>query len=417
MIRAGFFSVLAACLFSLALASCVTTDGSAIFEDGEATDITASSTTETQGTTPQTPQSRVSAGTLREPVKVAILAPQSGPNAAMGEALIQAAQLAVFDLDEPQFQIVPKDSQGTAEGARRAVDEAAREGVKLILGPLFAKEVETAKAAARSYGLTLIGFSTDWRVAGDNAFTMGVLPFGQVERIAEYASRQGMRRIAAIATSDMYGDAVLSLFQSTAQRYGMSVTKVVRVSPDGRDGAAAVAMLTEGKVLSGSALPYDAVFMPVGGQAAKVVASSLKTYGIGGDRLKLLGTGLWDDPIVLSDPNMAGAVYAAPAPQIRAAFERNYQRIYGTYPPRLASIGYDAAALAIVLARSASSSGQRVTYDRNSLLNPNGFSGVDGIFRFKSNGLVERGLAVLQIAGGKSHLVEGAPSSFVSAAR
>lgn len=413
MVRAGFFSVLAFLFSALLLTGCVATDGTTIFKGGEATDITAADSTQTIGGT-AVPQGEVAASSLREPIRVAILAPQSGPNAAVGEALVQAAQLAVFDLGEKQFQLVPKDSQGTAEGARRAVDEAAREGVKLILGPLFAKEVETAKAAARSYGLTLIGFSTDWRVAGDNAFTMGVLPFGQVERIAEYASRQGLRRIAAIAGSDMYGDAVLKLFQNTAQRYGVSITKIVRVAPDGRDAAGAVAQLTGGKVVTAGALPYDAVFMPVGGQTAKVVASTLKTYGIGGDRLRLLGTGLWDDPTVLSDPNMAGAIYAAPAPQVRAAFERNYQRIYGNTPPRLASIGYDAAALAIVLARNAASSGQRLVYDRNTLLNPNGFSGVDGIFRFKPNGLVERGLAVLQIAGGTSHLVEGAPSSFVA---
>ncbi|MCB9986266.1 MAG: ABC transporter substrate-binding protein [Rhodospirillales bacterium] len=79
----------------------------------------------------------VVAGNFAEPVRVAILVPQSGSNAAMGQALLQAAQLAVFDLNEPNFQLIPKDTMGTPEGARMAVDQAARDGARLILGPLF----------------------------------------------------------------------------------------------------------------------------------------------------------------------------------------------------------------------------------------------------------------------------------------
>lgn len=361
--------------------------------------------------TPMTGAPLPGAATAHEPVKVAILVPQSGQGAETGAALLQAAQLAVFDLNEPNFTLVPKDTQGTAEGTRAAVNEAAREGVKLILGPLFAHEVEAAKAAARGYGLTVIGFSTDWRVAGDNAYSLGVLPFGQAERIADFAARQGLRRIAVVAPRDLYGDAVLSVFQQRAQAYGISIVKTLRIAADGADAMKAVSELAAAK---GS---FDALFMPVGGQTIHMMAATLKGYGLGSTAVRYLGTGLWDEARVLADPNMAGALYAAPSPAIRAGFERNYQRIYGSAPPRLASIGYDAAALAIALTRNAAASGQRATFDRAALTNPNGFSGVDGIFRFGQNGLAERGMAILQIGAGRANVVEAAPASFLNAAR
>lgn len=418
MFRAHFFRFCLICASTLLLSACVTGGSSPVFQTtGPTTDITVSeATTASDGSVnlPR-PNGPASAGTLREGVKVAMLVPQTGPNAALGNALLQAAQLAVFDINEPMFQLVPKDTQGTAEGAARAADEAVREGARLILGPVFAGEVDAARKAARPYGVNVIGFSTDWRVAGDNAFIMGVLPFGQVERIAEYAARQGVRRVAVIAGNDMYGDAVLSLFQTAAQRNGMTLAKVARVSPDGRDVSTAVSSIAAG--LKTDQPAYDALFVPLGGQAIRIAASVLKNYGLAGGRIKLLGTGLWDDPAVLSDPNMSGALYAAPAPQVRASFERNYQRVYGSLPPRLASIGYDSAALAIIMARTISASGQRVSYDRNAFLNPNGFSGIDGIFRFKGNGLVERGMAVLQVGGGSSHLVDPAPNSFLGFSR
>ncbi len=366
-----------------------------------------------QGMPPVQPGGAVVAGNLPEPVRVAILVPQTGPNAAMGQALLQAAQLAVFDLNEPNFQLIPKDTQGTPDGARAGVDAAARDGAKLVLGPLFSQELDAAKSAARGYGITVIGFSTDWRQAGDNVYSMGVLPFGQAERMAEFAAQQGLKRIGIIAPRDMYGDAVLSVFENTAARNGLQIVKTVRIAADGSDAQQGVQQLTGGQMMAADRMPYDAVFMPVGAPVISQLAMAMKQYGLGADRVRYLGTGLWDDASVTRDPAMAGAVYAAPSPDVRASFERNYQRIYGTTPPRLASIGYDAAALAVVLARNAEQTGQRVTYDRASLTNPNGFSGVDGIFRFGQNGLAERGVAVLQINNGRGLQVVQAPSSFL----
>lgn len=344
--------------------------------------------------------------------RVGILVPQTGANAAIGTALLQAAQLAVFDLNETSFQLVPVDTKGTPQGAADAVRSAADNGVKMILGPLFANEVSAVKDAARGYNLQVMAFSTDWRLAGDNVYSMGVLPFGQASRVADYASRQGARRIGIIATQDMYGDAVVEEFQRVAQHYGINIIKVVRIDANGGNAMQAVQTMTGNNVLSADRMPYDALFMPVGGSALRTLVTGLKQYGVDSSRVKFLGTGLWDDADVLRNPLMAGAVYAAPSPQLRATFERNYQRIYGSTPPRLASIGYDAAALAIVLARNATSQNRPVTFDRAAITDPNGFSGVDGIFRFNQQGLAERGMAVLQIQGGTIHVVEPAPQTF-----
>jgi ABC-type branched-subunit amino acid transport system substrate-binding protein len=405
MLRGVFFAF----VLSALLAACAPTaqgPRSAAFPAGDM----AGTTTAIAGTS-MTSNAAPTGTAISEPVRVAILVPESGPNGALGQAISQAAQLAVFDLHENNFQLIPKDTGGTPQGAAKAVDEAAREGAKLILGPVFSGEVEAAKAQARNYGLTVIGFTTDWRVAGGNAYVMGVLPFGQAQLMADFAVSKGLKRIAIIATRDTYGDAVLQSFQSEAQRAGIASQAVIRIAPDGSDAASAVAQLTAGAT-NGAA--FDGIFLPVGGTALHSLASALKSYGLGSDRVTYLGTGLWDDASVTTDPNLAGGYYAAPSPQVRTAFERNYQRIYGTLPPRLASIGYDAAALAIVIARSEAKAGQRTTFDNAALTNPNGFSGVDGIFRFRSDGLAERGMAVLQIVpGGRIAIAEPAPESFV----
>ena len=56
----------------------------------------------------------------------------------MAKALKQAAELALFDFDNPNVSLIPKDTKGTPEGARAAAESALHDGAELIIGPLFA---------------------------------------------------------------------------------------------------------------------------------------------------------------------------------------------------------------------------------------------------------------------------------------
>jgi hypothetical protein len=46
------------------------------------------------------------------------------------------------------------------------------------------------------------------------------------------------------------------------------------------------------------------------------------------------------------------------------------------------------------------------------LTNTSGFAGIDGLFRFRSDGSNERGLAVMRVASGGGQAVAGSPKSF-----
>src|SRR5579859_7478496 len=55
---------------------------------------------------------------------VAILLPLSGPSANLGAALLNAAEMALFELASPDLTLLPFDSAGTAEGAAGAARQA-----------------------------------------------------------------------------------------------------------------------------------------------------------------------------------------------------------------------------------------------------------------------------------------------------
>ena len=157
---------------------------------------------------------------IDQPIKVALLLPLSGRHAALGESLLNAAQLALFDVAEDRFSLVVRDTRGTPEGARQAARAALDAGARLVLGPVFATSVNAMAAAARAEGVSVIAFSNDRSVADRATFVMGLGPQPQIDRLIDYARRQGLFRFAALTPQSAYGNAVVRALQEALAAKG-----------------------------------------------------------------------------------------------------------------------------------------------------------------------------------------------------
>ncbi|HEX3498455.1 MAG TPA: penicillin-binding protein activator [Stellaceae bacterium] len=371
-------------------------------------------------------------------VHVALLLPLSGPNAGIGRAMLDAAQIALFDIADEHFVLLPRDTEGTPEGAGRAATAAIADHAELILGPLLAGEVEAVKPLARQAGISMVAFSTADQLAGDGTFLLSFPPRPSVNRVVAFARERGAMRFAALAPATPYGQLVVESLRAAANSVGASVVQTETYEPGATDYRPVVRRLasfderraalarTRAQLsaagdeasrqalqrLAGSEtagdLGFDAVLLPDGDGQLKAVASLLPYFDIDPGKVRFLGTGLWDEPGLGTEPALVGGWFAAPPPAPRAEFERRFRELYNQAPPRLATLGYDATALAAILARKPRS----IAFTPESLADPSGFSGVDGIFRFRPDGLVERGLAVLEIDRTGSRIVSPAPESF-----
>jgi branched-chain amino acid transport system substrate-binding protein len=349
------------------------------------------------------------------PAKVALLVPLSGANAGLGQAMLDAAQLALFEAPDDRLTLVPRDTGGNAEGAAKAARAVIADGARLILGPLLAAEVEAVKPLARDAHLNVIAFSTVTELAGGNTFLMGFLPRQEVVREVGQARERGLARFAAVAPNSPYGHLMADALRDVASASGATVTRVEFYDPRANDTAPAVRRLMPGGRASAdsdagpvAAPTFDALLLPEGGATLKQLARQVKEAESNTKPVQLLGSGLWDVPDLGSEPALIGGWFAAAPPEARRVFEQHFRAVYGHDPPRLASLGYDAAALAAVLARG--TGGER--FSQQAILNPSGFTGVDGLFRFAPSGLVQRGLAVLQVAPQGDVVISPAPRSF-----
>ena len=358
-------------------------------------------------------------------IRVGLLLPLSGPLAREGAALLDAAQLALFDVADAHFMLQPRDTGGTVNGAVRAAEGLLADGATLLLGPLLSEEVRAVTPKARAAGINVVAFSTDAEVAGDGVYLLGHTSRQQIDRLIGFAHESGLTRIAVLAPSTPYGRAVAGQTRRAVATVGGDVTRVAFYAADASDANEVVRSLAnydrrhgalvaqrnalrqrddeiskralrrlEGLDTLGD-VPFDALLLPDGGESLRQVVPLLPYYDIDPAKVRFLGTGLWDNSETLGEPTLIGGWYVGPPPEARAGFIGRFENTYGYTPHRIATLAYDATALAAALARRAG----RAAFDADALTSPRGFLGAGGIFRFSAEGLSERGLAVLEIIG------------------
>ncbi len=332
-------------------------------------------------------------------VRIGMILPmtQNGAPSAIGQALSNAAQMAIGDGGAGDITLMVLDDRSTPDGAGAAAEAEVKAGAELIVGPLFAASVRQVSSVAKGANVPVIAFSTDATTASDGVYLLSFLVETYVDRILDFAYSKGKKNFAVLAPQNEYANVAVNEFRSEASRIGANVAAVERYAP-GQEAAAVANLLRE-------APNVDAVFVPEQADALPSVANAIATAGL---KTQLLGTGVWNDPKVAALPSMQGAWYSAPDSSGFNAFARRYRAKYNADPPRLATLSYDAVSLAAALAHT-----QNVQrYKPAVLASPSGFNGADGVFRFRSNGLNERGLAVVQIGGGGVQVISPAPKSF-----
>ena len=369
---------------------------------GNSNYLSSLSSTPQPAAAPPAPQTTLGTGQI----KAALILPLSaGGNAGLaGQAMRNAAEMALAEFNSPNVQLLVKDDAGTPEAARVAAQQALDEGAEIILGPLFAQSVGVVAQVARTRNIPVIAFSTDANVASRGVYLLSFLPESDVQRIVQYAASTGKRSYAALIPDNPYGTVVEAAFKQDVARRGGQVVALERYPHD------KAAMANPVKTIAQVAARVAAIFIPDGGDAVPDVVQALSAAGVNTKKIQLLGTGLWDDPRIFSTPALDGGWYAAPDAAGYRNFSARYAARFKQQPVRTATLAYDAVALIAALAKTQGA--QR--FSAEVLTNPSGFSGIDGLFRFLPDGANQRGLAVLRVTPSGPQTISPPPRSFAA---
>ncbi|MBB3808115.1 penicillin-binding protein activator [Pseudochelatococcus contaminans] len=379
----GFAAVMAA---GLLLAGCSGSGG--VFGLGES---------EGANSGPAVADTTVGAGA----VKVGLLLPLSAQGGAgtTAQSLRNAAELAISEFGQNDIQLLVRDDRGTEAGARSATRAVLNDGAELVLGPLFAATTRAAGSVAKPANIPVISFSTDTSVAQPGVYLLSFLPESEVDRVIRFASQRGRRSFAALIPDNAYGKVVQDAFQRSVAASGGRVVAVETYAADRSN------LQQAAQRIASQAGQADALFLPDNADTLPSIAQYLRAANLDTNRVKLLGTSLWNNPTVLATPGLQGGWFSAPDSVGFNAFAQRYRAKFGTEPTRIASLSYDAVLLASALVRTQGS--QR--FSTATLTNRAGFVGADGVFRFNANGTNDRALAVMEIRQNSAVVISAAP--------
>ena len=283
---------------------------------------------------------------MAKQVPVGLLLPLSGPSAPLGRALMESSFLAMFDVADDRFVLLPRDTKGTPGGAVLAAQDAIDSGAKLLIGPVFGKSARAVAPVASKASINLISFTNDQTVASNVTFVFGFLPEDRLRRVVRYAASKGINRFGALIPKGKFGDQILIDYKRVIKNVGgvfvrserydrntVSLTAAIkrlgryqfrkaaliskRKSLAGRDDPLSQNILKqlEQKTVLGSP-PFEAVFLLETGKSLKAIASLLSYYEVNRRQVRVIGINNWSAHSLVREPSLFGAWYAGPSPKL-----------------------------------------------------------------------------------------------------
>ena len=76
-----------------------------------------------------------------EKIKIGLLVPLTGQNSEIGQSIIKSTRLAVNQINSLSIEIIPKDTASNPEITLRSANELNKLGVKIVIGPVFNKNL------------------------------------------------------------------------------------------------------------------------------------------------------------------------------------------------------------------------------------------------------------------------------------
>ncbi len=344
------------------------------------------------------------------PATIALLVPSGSEDArqeALSESLVRAAELAVEDLGtDARVDLRVYPTAGDPVMAEEAARSAAADGAHIILGPLFSGATVAAGREAAKHGLTVLSFSNNTRVAGGNVFILGNTFENSADVLVSHAASTGLRRFSVIASQNEAGELATGAVTGAAVTNGAAVVSIATYERtasgviDAVPGIRETIMASEAEAIvldadAAGALPIFAEMLPEGGPDPETV--------------KYIGLTRWDIPsATMRHAALQGGWFARPDPVVYGQFVNRYRGAHGSRPHPLAGLAYDGVKAIGALLRT----GSRAPLSTQSLTRFGGFEGVNGVFRLRRDGTVERLLAVVEIREGRAEIINPADRDF-----
>ncbi|MBE6446848.1 MAG: penicillin-binding protein activator [Alphaproteobacteria bacterium] len=349
---------------------------------------------------------------------VSMLLPLSGKHQQVGLSMQNGALMALRKNEDSPVKLLFFDTKGTSEGAVEAYRWANAQNTDIVLGPVFSAEVSALSDSANG----ILSYTSDSTVLTEKKASMAVLISDQVEQMVRYACEMGQLRLGAIGPESKVGEIVMNTLDKAVQKCpGMSLQKfalygekdenmtpaVLKILPPIIDSKKKDLTPEEQEILATpmqERVEFDNLFVFEEGIRLSQLMAILAFYDVTPDIIPIYTLA---SVKTLKDKMLNGVYFMDLPEQTGKNFDREYQQIFGSRPPQLASLSYDSVDW---IAQKANVGVVHLT----DLQLSDAFYGSDGLIRLNQDGTNNRAMRLVQKKNRSVIEVKPAPVEFES---
>ena len=365
--------------------------------------------------------------------KVGVMLPLTGEKKNIGENILNALELALFQDKDSRIELVIKDTVADPKTTFEIFNELLDQGIDTFVGPLFSSSLLAIEEFALSKNINLFALTNNVNLAKKGVHVFGIYPHEQAETIVKFSLQQGANKTALLLPNNPYGYLLLETIKDTLMDFDKELIRVEFFDDNIDSQVSAAKKISAGfdiyekqfKTLKENQLenqlpfdteeldsqinmdiPFDTIFIGASGQSLTILASQLQYNSVDKAKVSFIGLSSWEDTTILREPALDGGFFATTSDKYKAKIKKIYKKTFKKEMNNISMIAYDIVALLNTVTK------ENNTLNTALLFNKEGYIGLRGLFRITEIGRVERVFQIKKITNKKFVTVKSEPKAF-----
>ena len=338
-----------------------------------------------------------------EKIKIGLIVPLSGEYKEIGDSILKATRLAINKIDNNKIKIIPKDTRADPKVTLKVSKELQEQGIKIIIGPVFNKNLEYLKDLKEVTFLSLSNTNTN---NPNNVINGGINAISQIKAIKKFQEFNNLERsILLIPNSNFRSeieDAVVKtkiklkdkfIYDTDPTILTSQIEKLTRYkirkqnlkdeikrleNSDEANKENKILNLEKKDTLGG--INFDSVIIADFDESLKSVTTSLLYTDVSSDRVNYITLNQWFDKSILKEENLQPIYFPSINKENYDNFVSEYFKIYNDYPNQISFLSFDLVGLVYFLIYK-----NDFVIDNKIFYKKNKFKGKIGIFEINKN--------------------------------
>ena len=343
-----------------------------------------------------------------EKLKVGLLVPLTGSNKDLGQSIIKAVRLAIKDIDNDLIEVLPKDTASNPNKTLQSALELKEMGVKIVIGPIFHKNLIYLDELD---SLTFLSLTNKTLDLPKNVISAGINSTSQLNTIKKFIKENDIKKTIFLSPIRDYEFEIKKGIKNSKIKifknydYSTEPTKLTkqieeitnykirkqnledeihRINNSREANKEKKIKKLEQRYTLGE-LNFDAVIIADFDESLKSVTTSLLYTDVSPKQKYFITFNQWFDKSLLNETDIQPLYYPSINKENFEDYKKKFFKEFNEYPSHLSLLSYDLTGLVYYLSLKNNFS------DLSKLFKvKNSFQGKIGIFDIKNNKINHR---------------------------